>query len=117
MSKIYYSLVYVFGIFTGYTLGNTIQKAFFSEEQSKTFFPLITSLFLLQNPWTYERIITQPGIALGMFSLALTLTYIIEHIFSPKKYSLWYASFFAGLGFLFFPHASVILILMGLLTL
>ncbi len=117
MSKIYYAFVYIFGIFAGYTLGNTIQKAFFGEERSNIFFPCIATLFLLLNPWIYERMVTQPGIVLGMFSLALTLTYITEHIFSPKRYSLLSASFFAGLAFLFFPHASVMLLLMGIFTL
>jgi hypothetical protein len=58
--------------------------------------------------------VTQPGIAMGVFSLGICLAYLIENIYISKKNSLLKASFAAAFAFLFFPHASFLLCLIAL---
>lgn len=113
-SKIYFCIVYLVGIFAGIHIGDSLWLILKNTHPHKIFILRITSiLFILCNPWTYERMITQPGIALGMFSLVICLSYLIKNIFSSQKYILFKASIAAAFSLLFFQHASFLLLLIG----
>lgn len=73
------------------------------------------ALFLLCNPWVYERLITQPWIALWMFCMLLWITYLLENIIHTQKNSLIWASLSFGFAFMCFPHASLMIFLIALL--
>ena len=79
-SKIYFILVYALGIYAGLEIGKTL--SYILKIQEKNSFLLYSSsiLFFLCNPWTYERMITQPGIAMGVFSLGLMLAFLIQYV-------------------------------------
>lgn len=59
--------------------------------------------------------VTQPGIAMGMFCLGICIAFLVENIYSRQKYTMLKASIAGGFAFLLFPHASVMLIVLALI--
>ncbi len=114
-SKIYFIWVYLLGIYAGLEIGKTL--SFFLKANAKNHLVLCSTsiLFFLCNPWTYERIITQPGIAMWVFSLGLMLAFLIQYTFQIWKHLLLKASIAAAFSFLFFPHASIMLLVVAVL--
>lgn len=110
-TKIYYLFVYGFGVYFAYKLA----WIFSPNYQNKNLIFASSLFFIILNPFSYERILTQPWILLGIFSLGLCISYLIENVYIPQKYALLKASLFAGLGVLFFPHASLLIGLIGVL--
>lgn len=114
-SKLYFFGVYLVGIFCGFLSGKILGNIMHADTSQIRILQMWSILFVLCNPWTYERMITQPGIAMGMFCLWICLCYLLENISQTRKYSLLKASIAAAFGFLLFPHASVMLVLIALL--
>ncbi len=110
-SKLYYLFVFVLWLFTASKLWKQLYVLLNSPKNKLWIYQAITALFLLCNPWTYERLVTQPWIAVGMFAMWLWISYLIENIFETKKYSLLWASISFAFAFMLFPHASVMILL------
>lgn len=113
-TKLYYIFVFWFSFFVAGKLWKLIHQ------MMQPLSPLwitqaTTSLFLICNPWMYERLITQPGIALGMVCITLGIYYLLENILSPKMYSLLWASLSFGFAWMIFPHAILLFALVGVL--
>ncbi len=114
-SKLYYIFVFVLWLFTAAKLWKQIAYLSDSSQKKIWIYQSITAIFLLCNPWTYERFVTQPWIAAGMFAVWLWLSYLIENIQNTQKYSLLWASISFGIAFMLFPHASVMILLISII--
>lgn len=90
--------------------GNLLAKeilAYFNRADGKnsTNLTFILSLFLLFNPFVYDRVMYgQFGVVLAYLFLIFEVAYLVRHLNNPGGKAILLAFAFAGLSFLFSPH-------------
>lgn len=74
-------------------------------------------IFILFNPFVYERLVTQIGIALWTFFIWLWLIYLIFYILKQKNKNFYFSALFFGISFNIYPHAIVFISIIWIISL
>jgi len=102
-------------VYTG-KLVNKILKI--KNNKIKLFNIILWISFILLNPFSYERFITQTDIILWIYLIWLWLIFLIDYlILSAKSKKLYISSLFFWLSLTIFPHSAIFLIIIALTTL
>lgn len=74
-------------------------------------------IFILFNPFIYERLVSQTWIALWVFFIWLWLVFLLKYILENKNKLLYLSSLYFALSLTIFPHSSVFIIIIWIVTL
>jgi len=114
-SKVYFLLVIGSGIYAGILLSRYVWTLY--PEYKSKYLDIVSIIALIYNPFIYERIISQTGIALWTYCIIIASLFLLiekQTISKWYKHLIW-ASMFFSISWMIFPHAILLvaLILLG----
>ena len=117
-SKIFLLFILIIGAFLWYKIWKLINSILEIKDNKINLLLIISSiLFVILNPFIYERLVTQSWIALAIFFIWLGLVYLIEYILNINNKKLYLSWFFFGISFMIMPHTAVFLLIIAIVTL
>ncbi|MBC7503586.1 hypothetical protein H7169_01320 [Candidatus Gracilibacteria bacterium] len=104
VSKGFFIMILIVGAYLGVLMARWVGDRF-GYIRYRSILGVFGGIFMLINPYIYERMMVQPTIALGTFLLG----YVIYFLFFAHRIVV--AGVFAGLAFIVMPHASYMIVL------
>ncbi len=124
-AKLYLIWVLITWIFLWYFTAKLINKIFnINNKKIILLNKTLAIIFILFNPFIYERLVTQTWIALWVFFIWLWFIFLIDYLYSFSKNKknrlnkkLYLSSLFFWISFTIFPHSIIFIIIIWIITL
>jgi len=116
-SKFYILFTQLVWAFLWYKVWNIVSEFLKVWGNEKVFLIILTISFVLLNPFSYERWITQVGILMAVYFIWLWLVYLIDFILKWKSKLIYLSSLFFGIAFTIMPHTIVFVTIIWIISL
>lgn len=104
-SKTVFVLILLVAGYLGVRMGDMLANRLGTEERWKIWLQSLGATFFLINPFAYERLMTQPGICLGILLLGYGVLYLVREPETYGKRNALLGGVCFGLAWSMFPHA------------
>lgn len=116
-SKIYFLTTLFFWVFLGFKIWKySIEKLEIKDKNIDFLLKFLSIIFIISNPFIYERLMSQVWIAFWVFSIWIWFLYLLEFLDKKINKKLYFSALFFALSFNIFPHSIIFVIILFFLT-
>lgn len=111
-SKIYLFATLSLWGYVWYKISQLVLEYFdVKDKKLSSLISILWIVFTLCNPFIYERLVTQVGIALWIFTIWLAFYHLLEYLKQEKNKYFYLSALFFSLSVSIFPHSLIFIII------